>query len=281
MKKLLAIATLTIILTGLTFAQNGKDEQELLKIHTSLDQAFMKKDATAFERILADDFVFSGVTGNMLNRAETLEDLRKEWANTNYKISTAASDDLKVKVSGNMGLITGNWTTTMTSPIAEANAEPHKDTGRYTGVYEKRNGKWLLIAEHWSEAQHDKKTLEAQVLKMGQEYGKMIQRGNQAEIERILADEYLYTNEKGEMKNKAQDVADYKDRKSKLEMVETNDQKVRVVGNNVAVETGTFRVKGMNKDGKPFDETDRYTTIWVWRDMRWQIASDHTSKLSK
>ena len=123
--------------------------------------------------------------------------------------------------------------------------------------------------------------MEAQVLKMGQEYGKMIQRGDATEIARILADEYLYTNEKGETKNKAEDVAGYKDRKSKLESVETTDQKVRVVGNNVAIETGTFRVKGTDKDGKPFDETERYTSTWVWRDFRWQIATDHTSTLKK
>ena len=280
MKKLFAIATLTMILTGLSFAQTSKDEQEILKIHNGLDQAFLKNDITAFESVLADDFITSDPYGKTTNRAETLEGIRKEWANTNYKVLTATSDNLKVKVSGNVAFVTGNWTST-TSPRSDTNAEPHKDTGRYTGIYEKRGGKWLLVAEHWSEAQHDKKMMEAQVLKMGQEYGKMIQRGNAAEIERILADEYLYTNEKGEVKNKAEDVAGYKDRKSKLESVETTDQKVRVVGNNVAIETGTFRVKGTDKDGKPFDETERYTSVWVWRDMRWQIAADHTSQVKK
>jgi ketosteroid isomerase-like protein len=116
---------------------------------------------------------------------------------------------------------------------------------------------------------------------MGQEYGKMIQRGDAAEIEKILATEYLYTNEKGEIKNKAEDVAGYKDRKSKLASVETTDQKVRVIGNGAAIETGTFRVKGTDKDGKPFDETERYTTTWVWRGGRWQIAADHTSTVKR
>jgi len=52
---------------------------------------------------------------------------------------------------------------------------------------------------------------------------------------------------------------------------------VRVLGNNVAVETGTIRFKGAGHDGKPFDGSERYTTTWVWRGGRWQIAADHTS----
>jgi len=81
--------------------------------------------------------------------------------------------------------------------------------------------------------------------------------------------------------NKTEDLATYKDRKSKIESAETTDQKVRVIGNNSAIETGTFRVKGTDKDGKLFEETDRYTTTWVWRDLRWQIAADHTTTAAK
>ena len=261
------------------FAQS-KDEQEILKIHKGLDEAFMKKDITAFERVFADDYVTSSPSGKMTNRAETLEDIRKEMASTSYKVLTAVSDNLKAKVSGNMGFVTGNWSSTTVSNN-DATAEPHKDTGRYTGVYEKRGGKWLLVADHWSEAPHDRKLMEQQVLKMGQEYGKMIQRGDAAAIEKILAEEFLYTNEKGEVKNKTEDLATYKDGKSKFELTETTDQKVRVIGNGAAIETGTFRVKGTDKDGKPFDETERYTTTWVWRGGRWQIAADHTSEIKK
>ena len=276
MKKLLAITLITIVSTFTTFAQNSKDEQEILKIHSSLEQAFLKKDAVVFERVLADNYVYSDPYGKMFNRAQNLEEMRKEWANANYKVVGMTSDDMKVKANGNMALVTGNWTFSSV-PASDANAEPHKDTGRYTGVYEKRNGKWLLVAEHFSEAQHDRKLMEQQVLKMGKEYGEMIRRGDAAAIERILADDYLYTDEKGKVKNKAEDLATYKNREYKIESVENSDQKVRVIGNNAAIETANFRVKGTGKDGKPFDDTYRYTTTWVWRGGRWQVAADHTS----
>ena len=145
----------------------------------------------------------------------------------------------------------------------------------------KRGGRWTIVAEHQSEQSHDKKMMEAQVLKMGLEYNQAIVRGNAAEVEKFLADEYIYTNEKGEIRNKAEDLMTYKDRKSKVESAETTDQKVRVIGNNTAIETGVFHVKGTDKAGKSFDETERYTTTWVWRELRWQIVSDHTSSVKR
>jgi len=32
---------------------------------------------------------------------------------------------------------------------------------------------------------------------------------------------------------------------------------------------------------KPFDITEQATTVWVWRDGRWQIAADHASEIKK
>jgi hypothetical protein len=145
---------------------------------------------------------------------------------------------------------------------------------------EKRNGRWMVVAEHNSEAQHDRKLMEQQVLKMGQEYGRIIKNQDAAAIERILADEYIYTNERGKVKNKAEDIAGYKT-PAKFEIFDITDQKVRVIGNNAAVETGTVRFKGASHDGKPFDGSERYTTTWVWRGGRWQVIADHTSEIKQ
>ncbi len=279
MKNLLKVTLLITISAFAAFAQNSKAEQEIMKIHKGLDAAYMNKNIAAFESVMADDYVYSNPSGKMMNRVESLEDIRKEFANTNYKVVSGTTAVEKIKVSGNMALVTGNWTYA-TVPTNDANAEPHTDKGRYTGVYEKRNGKWMLVADHWSEAPHDRKLMEQQVLKMGQAYGEMIKRRDASEIEKILADEYLYTNSEGVVRNKTEDLATYKNG-TKFEFVETTDQKVRVIGNNAAIETGTFRFKGTDKDGKPFAASERYTTTWVWRDGRWQVAADHTSEIKK
>lgn len=274
MRKIILIAAVTIVSTFAAFAQSGKDEQEILKIHSSLDEAYLKSDVAAFERVLADDYVYSDPSGRMRNRAQNLEEIRKEIAKPTYKVLTATSDDVKVKVSGNMAFVTGNWAST-TVPTNAASAEPHKDTGRYTGIYEKRGGKWMLVAEHFSEAPHDRKLMEQQVLKAGQQYTEMIRRRDAAGVEQMLADEYQYTNESGKVRSKTEDLATYKE-DVKFESFVMSDQKVRVIGNGAAVETGTVTFKGADK-GKPFAGSERYTTTWVWRGGRWQIVADHTS----
>ncbi|MCA1626056.1 MAG: hypothetical protein LC768_16405 [Acidobacteria bacterium] len=32
---------------------------------------------------------------------------------------------------------------------------------------------------------------------------------------------------------------------------------------------------------KPFDITEQATTVWVWRDGRWQIIADHISEIKQ
>lgn len=271
-----------IIISAISAFAQSKTEQEILKFIADYDQAYVNEDISFPERVWADDYVISTETAEKQNRTGALEEARKEKANTNrkYKLLSFKSTNDTMHISGNTAIVSGTWTSSVVS-TDNLKAEPHIDNGRYTMALEKRDGKWMVIAEHFSEAPHDKKMMEAAVLKMGQQYGEMIKRGDAAEIEKILDNDYLYTDEDGKVKNKAEDLATYKDPKTKIELAETTDQKVRVVGNNVAIETGTFRLKGIGKDGKAFDSNYRYTTTWIARNGQWKIISDHTSEIKK
>lgn len=57
------------------------------------------------------------------------------------------------------------------------------------------------------------------------------------------------------------------------------ERRIHVYG-DTALETGRYGAKGTFK-GKPFSETGRYTTTWIWRDLRWQIIADHVSMVKK
>jgi hypothetical protein len=54
------------------------------------------------------------------------------------------------------------------------------------------------------------KLIVQQILKLNREYSDMIQRGNVAEIEHVLAGDYLLTDESGKVFSKADDLAGYK-----------------------------------------------------------------------
>lgn len=278
MKKLTLIAALFIISAMAAFAQTT-DEAEVRKFIADYDQAYLNQDISFLEKNLAPEYSISS-EGTIRNLAQVLEEARKEKAAPTEKVIAFKSTVENVQVIGNVALAAGSWSWTGASPLIE-NAEPHTDTGRFSTMLEKRSGRWLVVYEHFSEGRHDKKLMEAQVLKMGLAYNEMIRRGDPAEIEKLLADDYLYTDEDGKVLTKEQDLATYKKRQSKIESIETTDQKVRIIGNSAAVETATFHVKGTEKDGKPFDQTYRYTTTWVFRNLRWQIVADHTSEIKK
>ncbi len=120
---------------------------------------------------------------------------------------------------------------------------------------------------------------EQEVLKVNKEYDEAIVRQDAAFYDRILADDYVYTNSDGKLVDKAQEMARVKSGDTKFESGQSDDVKVRVYG-NMAVVTGRFTAKGQSK-GKEFNETERYTTVYLKRQGRWQIVADQTTRIAQ
>ena len=117
-----------------------------------------------------------------------------------------------------------------------------------------------------------------EVANLGRSYTDMIRRADAESISKILADDYIVTDEVGTVLTKEQDLATYKDRAKtvNIETVEYKDQRVRMITKDVAIEHSTIRFAG-TRSGKPFDFTERITTTWARRGGRWQIVADHFS----
>jgi uncharacterized protein (TIGR02246 family) len=120
--------------------------------------------------------------------------------------------------------------------------------------------------------------LELEIGAMGRAYSAMIQKNDASAIENILADDYLVADQEGKVLTKAQDLATYKDRltRVKIEKVEYLDQKVRIITPDVAIDHATIRFVGTS-NGKPFNIVERCTTTWAKRKGKWMIVADHFS----
>lgn len=117
----------------------------------------------------------------------------------------------------------------------------------------------------------------AKRLSSGKTHDDLVKSGDIETLTKILADEYIYTDPKGVVYNKTEELNFYKNNSIVLNALELNDQKIYVDG-NTAIENGVIRFKGTHA-GKPLDFTKRYTTTWIWRGGRWQILADHASKV--
>ena len=93
----------------------------------------------------------------------------------------------------------------------------------------------------------------------------------------LLADKITVTQSDGKVTDKAATLAFYK--KTKWDSAEYGDVKVTVFG-NTAIATGTFKGKGTDADGKPFDDNERWTDTWVkMPNGKWQCVASHTSNI--
>ncbi len=261
-----------IAFAPIAFGQKTKAEQEVLKVNADYDRAILKGDISFHEKLFAPEYRSYNPDGTSRNRTEVLERMKKEKATPAFKLAALTSDDVKVKVSGNLAVVTAGWKSTGTS--VDGDGTPHNDEGYYTAVYEKRNGRWLLFTDHATEKPHTPAELEPGLRKASDDYDKALQTKNAA-LQKLLAEVYTSINKTGQMRNKKDDIANMTSADLVFTTNKAEDKKFRIYRNS-AVETGKFTATGTYK-GQAFSETGRYTSTWIYRDGKWQMVADHTS----
>jgi ketosteroid isomerase-like protein len=91
----------------------------------------------------------------------------------------------------------------------------------------------------------------------------------------LLADNLVYVDYDGSLSNKQQFLASVGNGNVTGEQINNEGVRVRLY-NNVAVSTGIYRDKGIEK-GKPFQRRGRFTNVWLNQNGRWEcIASQST-----
>jgi len=110
-------------------------EQEVLKLEQALDDAFLKKDRAALERLLADDYVYIHSNGTMTNRTEEIA----QTMSADVKWTGSKLSNLKVRIYGDTAVVTGTQTLT-------GSAKGYVSGPRLiTDLWARRNGRWQTI----------------------------------------------------------------------------------------------------------------------------------------
>jgi hypothetical protein len=277
MKTLKLITLFTCSLLIFSCSQNSSnDEQEIKDLLAQYDQATVDNNIAFFEKTLAADYEIFTPDGGTSNKAKALKEMNEDKDNPAYTMDYLKSDSIKVNVSGTMAVATGKWLSRYT---LNNNLKPltHDDEGRYTSILEKRDGKWIMVTEHISEKPHNKQVLETQLKAASDGYDQGLLTKDRALFEGLFADDYTSTGRSGKISNKEEDINQMTSSDILFLTAKTEDKNFRIYG-NTAVETGRFSDTGTFK-GKPFSETGRYTTTWIYRDGKWKIVADHTSAL--
>lgn len=95
-------------------------------------------------------------------------------------------------------------------------------------------------------------------------------------FDRVLADDFFYTNSYGRIINKEQIISAIMSNTDKITTTEFSDMRV-VVNDDTAIVTGAAVDVGTRENGSPYREGFRFTDIFVNRGGRWQIVVTQTS----
>ena len=145
-----SLVVVLLVFAGSLFAQKqntpsgtpGKIKDELIRIEHEIGRANLECDFRYFERIEAEEFIFTDASGNVSNKRQDLageKDCRKSDAQ--YDI-----DDTDVRLYPTSAVVTGR--VTITRKDKDGNVITRKS--RFTDVFVWRDATWQLAAGHSS-----------------------------------------------------------------------------------------------------------------------------------
>jgi hypothetical protein len=119
-----------------TSATNNNDHEVLLELNRNYVRSAQESDVRWYAENLSDDFYITAPDGALLNREEFLKRIANPYPGTD-----AEAVDVIVRILGNVAIIhSGFRDKRLTGEIGY---------GRYTDIYERRNGRWLCVAAHF------------------------------------------------------------------------------------------------------------------------------------
>ena len=113
-------------------------ERELLKMNAEYDEAIMRGDAAALDRIFAEEFILTNWQCEVLNKQQQIAAVARGEA----KLEDARSEDVRVRIYGETAVMTGRFTAQSTRE-----GKTVKLNELYTAVWVRRDGRWQLVAE--------------------------------------------------------------------------------------------------------------------------------------
>jgi len=137
----LSILAVIFIQTSVAKPDDSADVQELKRLEKVWNDAYVRADADALEQLCANDLVVTMTDMVVLNKRSSIAILRSG----KVKFERYETSDLGTHVYDRAAVVTGRLQRTRSVQGREVN-----DEWRFTKVYIRRGGKWLVVAWHAS-----------------------------------------------------------------------------------------------------------------------------------
>ncbi|HEX8180083.1 MAG TPA: nuclear transport factor 2 family protein [Pyrinomonadaceae bacterium] len=132
--------------------QQAKIEQELMQLERDIGDANVRRDKAFFERVEADEFLFTDAGGGVTTKQEDVSSLDQPPGE--FRLVSYVPDEMKVYVYDQTAVVFGRVTTRARS---SKDGREVTNQSRFTDVFVRRAGRWQIVAGHSSRIPPPKK----------------------------------------------------------------------------------------------------------------------------
>jgi hypothetical protein len=125
-------------------SKSDQTKQDLMQLERDIGKANIDRNYAFFDRVEADEFIFTGADGSLLNKKEDLKGLT-EPANPDVTLLAYDVDEMNVLLYEKTAVVTGRVTTKRRYKGTESSSQ-----SRFTDVFVWRDGRWQIVAGHSS-----------------------------------------------------------------------------------------------------------------------------------
>jgi ketosteroid isomerase-like protein len=129
----------------------------------------------------------------------------------------------------------------------------------------------LICASALLVSAQDDTGVQSKIIALEKAWNQAYKLGDKNAISAILDDAIVIVNDDGTLQSKAEFLAGVKPSQSQEQQVAPESLRVHMSG-NVALATGVFRTKGVEK-GKAYETRDRFIDTWVNKGGAWVCVS--------
>jgi Domain of unknown function (DUF4440) len=124
---------------------DSSDREVLLGLNRNYVRSALESDVRWYSENLSEDFYITAPDGALLNREAFLKRIANPYPGTE-----AEAVDVMIRILGDVAIIHSGY--------RDKKLNGDIGFGRYTDIYERRNGRWLCVAAHFMRFQTPPKT---------------------------------------------------------------------------------------------------------------------------
>jgi ketosteroid isomerase-like protein len=137
----LILCFLSVLSALSTAQQRSPDVEKILALEKKWTEAYKARDISILASLLAEDFVITVEDGSTYGKTGYIS----HSADSSVRVEVAELSELRVRLHGNTAVVTGTYHETGTSK-----GKPYEYRDRLTDVWMKINGRWQVVASHYS-----------------------------------------------------------------------------------------------------------------------------------